>query len=177
MRPTDPRREARFPPSLVRGLAGRNPGVALPALCDTQGPSGFTMSHLLSHAREASIPQLVRAHALRLSHCRTVALRQCEPADPHHAASRVLPWRAVGLSEPAHRELESYLLRRVAFLLGRRPPPCASVLLLERPRMIGIGVCIAFAKAKVGQEFRLPITIKRTESPVAGPFPVAGGRI
>jgi hypothetical protein len=40
--------------------------------------------------------------------------------------------------------------------------------------MIGIGVCIAFAKAKVGQEFRLPITIKRTESPVSGPFPVAG---
>jgi hypothetical protein len=35
MRPTDPRREARFSHSLARGLAGRNPGVALPANCDT----------------------------------------------------------------------------------------------------------------------------------------------
>ncbi len=63
------------------GLAGRNPSVALPAFCDTRGPSGFPLSHLLSHAREASNPQLVRAHALRLSHCRTVALRQCEQVD------------------------------------------------------------------------------------------------
>ena len=33
----DPRREARFAHSLARGLAGRNPGVALPALCDLPG--------------------------------------------------------------------------------------------------------------------------------------------
>jgi hypothetical protein len=35
-----------------------------------------TRSHLLSHAREGSIPQLVRAKAFRLSLCRIVALRQ-----------------------------------------------------------------------------------------------------
>jgi hypothetical protein len=35
-----------------------------------------TPSQLLSHARGGSIPQLVRAHALRLSLCRIVALRQ-----------------------------------------------------------------------------------------------------
>jgi hypothetical protein len=54
--------------------------VALPAFRDTR-PSGFTLSHLLSHAREASVPRLAGAHALRLSHSRTVALRQQEEAD------------------------------------------------------------------------------------------------
>jgi hypothetical protein len=35
------------------------------------------LAHLLAHAREASIPQLVRAHALRLARWRAGALARC----------------------------------------------------------------------------------------------------
>jgi hypothetical protein len=66
-----------WPHSLARGLAGRSPGVALPAFCDTRGPSGFPLSHLLSHARR---PQSRNWWGLTLSDCRIVALSRCDSA-------------------------------------------------------------------------------------------------
>jgi hypothetical protein len=68
-----------FQPDAYRTInapAPRPPRPAGTAGCRHEPQLGGPQSHLLSHAREGSIPQLVRAHALRLSHCLTVALRQ-----------------------------------------------------------------------------------------------------
>jgi len=94
-----------------------NPAVVVPPTRDiargskpgpgvsTTRASGFTLAHLLAHAREALIPQLVRAHILGLARWRVGALAS--------------PMRAGALRRQQHQRSR----RGAARPCGRRPAP------------------------------------------------------
>jgi hypothetical protein len=95
MRPTEPRREARFAPLIGPGLAGQNPDVVLPAFCDLPLGSvdqrSWSASTCAAPDLIADVSALTSAHTLRSHRTRTMLTSrpvEAAPVEPVVSANK-----------------------------------------------------------------------------------------